>query len=93
MRCSALPGTDQYCVWLAPAGNLVALNASLEGVVIFIVEVRDKAGSTARKEYEGMNLREVLRIVEHELRAFPHVCVNDVWVKGSTRRGLHGGAL
>ena len=58
--------------------------------MIYIVEIQDKAGNTARKEYNGRAAREVARLVETELLAYPQWHVNDVWAKGGSARGLYG---
>jgi hypothetical protein len=58
--------------------------------MIFIVEVRDKKGHTARKEYTATCLREALICAEDELVEFTHLYVNDVWQKGGSTRGIYG---
>ncbi len=63
------------------------------GIVIFIVEVQDKARNSVRKEYEGTTMREIIRIVENELLAYPHLYVNDIWAKGGAKHGLYGGSF
>ncbi|MGE0225415.1 MAG: hypothetical protein AB7F35_26720 [Acetobacteraceae bacterium] len=56
----------------------------------YIVEIRNKQGSVAQKEFEGRTIREAYRQAELELSAYPGLMVNDVWEKGSTQRGLFG---
>jgi hypothetical protein len=61
--------------------------------MVYIVELQDKARHTARKEYWAMSLRDLLRVVAEELITYPHLTVNDVWVKGQGSTGLYGGTL
>ena len=58
--------------------------------MIYIVEVKDKTGCVARKEYQACSLKEALWIAEHELALFPKLYVNEVWLKSSPLRGLYG---
>ena len=73
--------------------HLIAPIADGGNMPIFIVEVRDKLGVTARKEYEGFTYRHVLQVVDKELLSFPNIYINDIWMKGAGGRGLFGGAL
>jgi hypothetical protein len=59
----------------------------------FIVEIRDKAGNTARKEYEGRSLWEVFCRAELDLTEYPQFTTNDVWEKGSRLPGFFGSRL
>jgi hypothetical protein len=61
--------------------------------VTYIVEIRNRAGNIARKEYVGRSLREALRAAEHELTGYPQFYVNDIWPKGSPLPGLYGTRL
>jgi len=61
--------------------------------MIYIVEIKDKDGNTARKEYVARSLREALQLVDHELTGYPQFYVNDIWPKGSPLPGLYGTRL
>ena len=61
-----------------------------EETVTYIVEVKDKTGSVARKEYEARSLREALLMAESELEPYPQLYINDIWPKGSPIPGLFG---
>ena len=58
--------------------------------MIYVIEVKDKAGNVARKEYAALSIREARLIAEAELEAFPKLYINDIWPKGSTAPGLYG---
>jgi hypothetical protein len=62
-------------------------------VVIYIVEVKDKAGNLATKEYQALSPREALRMAERELGAYPKLYINEVWQKGSPLPGLFGSRM
>src|SRR4051794_20866596 len=56
--------------------------------MIYIVDIRAKAGNIAREEYDARSLRDVLQQVDHELTGYPQCYVNDIWPKGSPLPGL-----
>ena len=56
----------------------------------FVVEIRDKDGNTARKEYEGRSMREVFCLAELDLADYPRFTISDVWLKGSQQLGFFG---
>ena len=58
--------------------------------MIYIVEVKDKAGNVATKEYQALSAREALRMAERELEAYPKLYINEVWRKGTLLPGLFG---
>jgi hypothetical protein len=49
----------------------------------YIVEVQDEAGRTARKEYEGVVLGDVLDAVVADLSPYPALHLTDIWNKAA----------
>ena len=58
--------------------------------MIYIAEIQDKAGNTARKEYVAPSLVEALQLVVSDLTGYPKLRINDIWRKGSADPGLFG---
>ena len=58
--------------------------------MLYIVEIRDKHGHTACKEYEGLSIRDAFSMARSELARYPDLTINDVWQKGSSMPGLFG---
>ena len=58
--------------------------------MIYVVEIQDKAGNMARKEYVAPSLVEALQLAENDLAGYPRFRINDVWRTGSVDPGLFG---
>jgi len=64
-----------------------------EEAVIYIVEVKDKAGNVGTKEYQALSPCEAPRMAERELEAYPKLYINEVWQKDNPLRGLFGSRM
>jgi hypothetical protein len=51
-------------------------------IVIFVVEIANRAGSRACKEYDAPSLNAAVEAVKRELRGYPDFRVIDVRIKG-----------
>ena len=56
--------------------------------MLYIVEIRDKHGHTACKEYEGLSIREAFSMARSDLARYPELTINDVWQKGSSMQRI-----
>jgi hypothetical protein len=55
--------------------------------MIVIVEVADRRGRLASKEYNLPTLTAAMDVARKELRAFPDLRIVDVWIKSSKQSG------
>jgi hypothetical protein len=60
--------------------------------VIYIVEVKDKTGNVARKEYEARSIRKARLLAKSELESYPQLYINDIWQRGARIRPMARGA-
>lgn len=61
--------------------------------MIFIVEIRNKQGNLARREYKALSYREALSSAEDDLIEYPQWYVNEIWKKDGSTRGFYGTEL
>ena len=49
--------------------------------MIVVVEIASRTGTRACKEYDAPSYDAAIEAVKRELRAYPTICVTDIWVK------------
>jgi hypothetical protein len=61
-----------------------------ENAMIIVVEVADRRGQRAFKEYDQPTLRAAINVARRELHTFPDVHIIDVWIKSRTEQSELG---
>ena len=55
----------------------------------YVVEIEDKQGNRAVKEYEASSPYDLVGVVRHELEPYPHVRPVAAWHKGQPEKVVH----
>jgi hypothetical protein len=57
-----------------------------ENAMIIVVEVADRRGRCASKEYDQPTLSAAMDVAQQELRPFPDLRIIDVWIRRRTQQ-------
>jgi len=56
--------------------------------MIYVVEIQGPHGAKATKEYDARSPRELMTMVQRDLRAYPQVWFMGAWEKGRPGRSI-----